>query len=521
VLQPNQHLHAYRLIERIGSGGMGEVWKAEDTRLGRIVAIKVLPPSVSADIEAIGRLKREARTAAQLYHPNVATIHAIEQEGDLIFIVMELVEGEPLSRVFKRGQVAEADLCRIGRGVAEALAAAHEKGIVHRDIKPDNIIVSGNRVKVLDFGIAKQVGLQTTTSDSPTAFMTQQGMIVCTVQYMSPEQAIGKPLDARTDIFSLGVVLYEGATGRLPFVGESMTDTLTRIIRDDPPPPATSAGMAAIILRCMRKNRDERFATAAELAEALDRQMVVATTAPYTKAAAPTVIEPAPKRRALWPWIAVAAVILLGAIVWALVPPRPAKRGEGPRSGGEGPQPTPPPVATVNVTAAPSPPPSTVSEVKPTPKPAAPHPASGHPLPASRGEGVQDANALYNEAMSQLFNGDGKDARQTLRRVLEIDPHYARAHLRIGEIALVNRRCDNAAPALQKAFADSDRLDPREQALTQLGLAICSGDRQEAHRIAREIHRDHPGDIDLERIAKSWPGMILPPQRFRRQDRLP
>src|SRR5260370_25941561 len=176
----------------------------------------------------------------------------------------------------------------MGRGVADDSAKANAKGIVHRDIKPDNIIVSGNRVKVLDFGIAKQVGLQT-TSDSPTAFMTQQGMIVGTVQYMSPEQAIGKPLDARTDIFSLGVVLYQGTTGRLPFVGESMTDTITRIIRDEPPPPATSAGLPSIILRCMRKNRDERFATAAEAAEAPDRQMAIPSAAPHTKPTAPRV----------------------------------------------------------------------------------------------------------------------------------------------------------------------------------------------------------------------------------------
>ena len=496
---------------------MGEVWKAEDTRLGRIVAVKVLPPQVSADVEAVARLQREARTAAQLYHPNIATIHAIEQEGDLIFIVMELVDGEPLSRLFKRGRMAEAELCRIGRGVADALAAAHEKGIVHRDIKPDNIMVSGNRVKVLDFGIAKQVGLQTTTSDSPTAFMTQQGMILGTVQYMSPEQAMGKPLDTRTDIFSLGVVLYEGATGHLPFAGESMTDTIVRILRDDPPPPETSPGMRAIILRCMRKNREERYANASELANALEQQMAVASTAPYTAPA--TLIEPMPKRRVVWPWIAAAAVVVILGAIWAFVPhvsPRPAKRGEGPRSGGEGPRvEAKPPATTVTVTAPPAtppPPPPTIVE-KPT---ETPHPASGHPLPAPRREGAQE---LYNQAMSQLFSGDGKDARQTLHRILELDPHYAPARFRIGEMALVNRRCDNAMAPLQKALEDSDRLDARELALTQLGVAICSGDRGEAHRLAREIHRDHPGDLDLERIARSWPGMVLPPQRFRRGER--
>ena len=517
---------------------MGEVWKAEDTRLGRIVAIKVLPAAVSADVEAVGRLKREARTAAQLYHPNIAMIHAIEQEGDLIFIVEELVEGEPLSRMIARGPIPEADLCRIGRGVAEALAAAHEKEIVHRDIKPDNIIVNGNRVKVLDFGIAKQLGDQASSSTSPTAFMTQQGMIIGTVQYMSPEQALGKPLDFRTDIFSLGVVLYEAATGRLPFGGDTLTDTITRIIRDEPPLPAASAGLTSIIVRCMQKNRDDRFASAAEVADALDKQMQLASTSPYTNVpppaparppAPPTVIAPAspPRRSMAWVWVAAAVIVLLGAAivagVWTMQRPKP--------------KPAPPapvkavavaPKAAVTVTA----PPSTISEVPPTPAPVtqttettettAPHPASGHPLPAERGEGEQQpqpaetADSLYNQAMSDLMSADQKDARQTLHRVVEIDPHYARAYMRIGEIALINRRCENATPAFEKALADADRLDSREKSLVELGMAICSNNGMESHRIAREIRQANPGDVDLERIGRSWPGMVLPMGRFRR-----
>src|SRR5712691_4562135 len=239
MVRADENLGAYRLIERIGAGGMGEVWKAEDPRLGRTVAIKILPASISADAEALARMRREARTAAQLYHPNIATIHSIEEDGERLFIVMEYVAGEPLTKLIQRRAMSEADVCRVGRGVAEALAEAHEKGIVHRDIKPDNIIVNGQRVKVLDFGIAKRVGVESSTSESPTAFMTQQGIIVGTVHYMSPEQALGKPLDARTDIFSLGVVLYQAATGRLPFHGETITETITQIVRDEPPDPAT------------------------------------------------------------------------------------------------------------------------------------------------------------------------------------------------------------------------------------------------------------------------------------------
>src|SRR3954447_4989608 len=320
VLAPDQHLGPYRLIARVGAGGMGEVWRAEDTRLGRTVAIKVLPPSVLADVEATARLKREARTAAQLYHPSIATIHSIEQDGDQIFIVEEFVEGESLTNVIKRGGLSESEICRIGRAVADALAEAHAKGIVPRDIKPDNIVVSGNRVKVLDFGIAKQVGVVgAPSSDTPTAFVTQQGMILGTIHYMSPEQALGKTIDGRTDVFSLGVVLYEMATGRRPFGGETITETMTQIIRDEPAEPVTvnpgiSPEMNEIIQRSLRKNAAERF-SAAELVTALDAQIGRAPTAPYTsanevtaKAAAPTLLtgaktvqEAAPKRRSAAP----------------------------------------------------------------------------------------------------------------------------------------------------------------------------------------------------------------------------
>src|ERR1051325_4791121 len=207
-------------------------------------------------------MKREARTAAQLYHPNIATIHAFEEAEGRTFIAMEDVPGEPLTNLIRRGPMEEADLCRVARTVSEAMAEAHEKGIVHRDIKPDNIIVNGPRVKGLDFGIAKQVEPQNVDANDPTTVLTQQGMIIGTVYYMSPEQALGKPLDARTDLFSLGVVLYQAVTGHLPFLGETTTDTITRIVRDEAPlPQHVSRGLATIIHRCLRKNRDDRFAS--------------------------------------------------------------------------------------------------------------------------------------------------------------------------------------------------------------------------------------------------------------------
>src|ERR1041385_4745420 len=217
---------------------------------------------------------------------------------------MEFVDGEPLSRIIARGPLPESEVCRIGRGVADALAEAHEQGIVHRDIKPDNIIVRGQRVKVLDFGIAKRVGAESISSDAPTSFVTQQGMILGTVHYMSPEQALGKPLDARTDLFSLGIVLYEAATGKLPFRGETVTETITRIVRDEPEPPraanpSITPGLALLIERCLRKDREQRIGSATELSAALEKlsavvatePMTAAMTEPMVAAAAPTVIE--------------------------------------------------------------------------------------------------------------------------------------------------------------------------------------------------------------------------------------
>src|SRR5712692_9845467 len=271
----------------------------------------------------IGRLRREARTAAQLNHPNIATIHSIEEADGRLFIVMEFVDGESLTNIIKRG-ISEAELCRIGRSVADALAEAHAKGIVHRDIKPDNIIVSGTRVKVLDFGIAKQVGPAAAASDAPTAaYMTQQGMILGTIHYMSPEQALVKPLDGRTDIFSLGIILYEAATGRLPFHGDTITETMKQIIRDERQEPARvnpkiSAGLNAIIQRCLRKNRDERYANASELGKALEQQLGRASTARYTKAPPTVLTASQPRRRSNWIWIAAVILLTIGAAVVAM-----------------------------------------------------------------------------------------------------------------------------------------------------------------------------------------------------------
>ena len=485
MLAPDTHLGSYRLIARIGAGGMGEVWKGEDTRLGRTVAIKVLPPSVAADHEATARLRREARTAAQLYHPNIAMIHAIEQEGDRIFIVMEYVEGEPLSKVIKRGALSEAELCRIGRGVADALAEAHAKGIVHRDIKPDNVIVNGQRVKVLDFGIAKQVETPATTSqDAPTAFMTQQGMIVGTVHYMSPEQALGKSLDARTDIFSLGVVLYEAATGRMPFTGETATETMMHIIRDEPPDPArfnVSPGMKAIIEKCLRKNREERFASAADLAAALEQQLGQASTDPYTaavtqvRAALPTVIDravPPPRKSGRWLWLVLGAILLTAGVIGAIASRRVTVTPPAPAPATAATQ--PPATTAVTVTAPPAP---QIVETKTTPPAPPPRKAPAAP-----------------------------DARE---------------HFRRGQRAMFDRNFPEARAEYEAAWLDKEHLDARERHFVRLGMAVVNRNRFEGRKVAMEIERLWPGDPDLERIKREFGEEAPPPRPLRPRWRKP
>jgi hypothetical protein len=555
VLAPEQHLGPYRLIARVGAGGMGEVWRAEDSRLGREVAIKVLPPSFVADVEATARLKREARTAAQLYHPSIATIHSIEQDGDHIFIVEEFVEGESLTSVIKRGGMSEAEICRIGRAVADALSEAHAKGIVHRDIKPDNIIVAGNRVKVLDFGIAKQVGVVgAPAANTPTAFVTQQGMILGTIHYMSPEQALGRTIDGRTDVFSLGVVLYEMATGRRPFGGETITETMTQIIRDEPPEPllvnpGISPEMNRIIQRSLVKNVAERF-TAAELVTALDAQLGRAKTTPYAAgsaamtvgtAAAPTIITgsqvktvqelPAPRhRRKRWALItimlAVAAAIAAVVATRQTAPPRTVVQRPAAPPSTTSVNVIAPPAATIVETTTTAPPvvkPHTASVKKPEIEATPPVAAAPTPPPAAVDTAAKphaDADLLYATAVSELVNGDPQRARQTLRRVLEQDPHYAKAHFRMGEIALFNRKLDPATEELNLALVDADRLDEREQQVARLALALAARNRFEVGRLAGEIWQRWPGDPDVTRMHATFPGMFPDVNRERGRRRL-
>ncbi len=262
----------YRIGTAIGAGGMGEVYRATDTKLARDIALKVLPPAMANDPDRLARFQREARAVAALNHPNVVTVYSVEESDDVHFITMELLEGEPLDRLISAKGLPSDRIIEIAGAIAEALAAAHEKGIVHRDLKPANVMVTNEgRVKVLDFGLAKDVGAETANGATmASAGYTQAGMVMGTPAYMSPEQVAGRPLDHRSDIFSFGVMLHEMATGRRPFEGNSSAELISSILRDSPPSvtelrPELSSDIARVIRRCLEKEPRHRVQTARDV----------------------------------------------------------------------------------------------------------------------------------------------------------------------------------------------------------------------------------------------------------------
>jgi serine/threonine protein kinase len=269
-----QTVSHYRVLSKLGVGGMGVVYEAEDIRLGRHVALKFIPEHLVKDQRSLERFTREARAASQLNHPNICTIHDIEDNGGHPFIVMEKLEGESLKQRIHGKAIELDDLLDIAVQVADALAASHAKGIVHRDIKPANIFLTPNgQVKILDFGLAKLAkdgSVGTSTDSSLEESLTQVGVIPGTAVYMSPEQARSEVLDARSDIFSFGVVLFEMATGKKPFTGSNVVMTLHAVMNSKPPSPRSinpvvPAELEAIIGKAMEKDRNQRYQNAAEM----------------------------------------------------------------------------------------------------------------------------------------------------------------------------------------------------------------------------------------------------------------
>jgi TolB-like protein/Tfp pilus assembly protein PilF/tRNA A-37 threonylcarbamoyl transferase component Bud32 len=330
TLAAGTKLGSYEILSPLGKGGMGEVYRAKDVRVDRVVALKVLPEEFFESEERRGRFEREAKLLASLNHPGIATLYSFEEifsssssssSVSRHVLVMELVEGEGLDARAAAGPLPLEETLSFARQIAEALEAAHEKGIVHRDLKPANVMVTKNgRVKVLDFGLAKIAasgdGAQV-DSELATDMRTQEGVVVGTVPYMSPEQAQGRQLDHRTDIFSLGVIVYELATGQRPFRGDSSAELLSSILRDTPRPagelrPGLPAGLDRLIGRCLEKDRDQRYATARELAADLGELQRDPTSPTRPAAAAPL---RAPKKLVLAGVAGLVVLLAAGAFV--------------------------------------------------------------------------------------------------------------------------------------------------------------------------------------------------------------
>ncbi len=335
-----ESINHYKITAKLGEGGMGAVYRATDTRLGREVALKILPEKFARDRQRMGRSQREAEVLASLDHPHISTIHGLEVDGDVQALVLELVEGPTLAERIAEGRIPIEEVLGTALEIAQALEAAHEKGIIHRDLKPANVkITLEGKVKVLDFGLAKALGPELTQQElanSPTLTMeaTQEGVVLGTAAYMSPEQARGKPVDKRTDIWAFGCVLLECLTGEQEFGGETLSDSIAKILQKDPDwealPKDTPLAIRRLLRRCLEKDPQLRLRDIGdariEIGEALSEPVDVG-------------FEPASRRPPLWrrlaPWMAVPLLVVLA---WSLkpdapVPEKPISRWEIPSPG--------------------------------------------------------------------------------------------------------------------------------------------------------------------------------------------
>jgi serine/threonine protein kinase/Tol biopolymer transport system component len=318
MLSPGTVLGSYQILSALGAGGMGEVYRARDAKLGRDVAIKILPEAFAADPDRLARFQREAQVLAALNHPNIAAIHGLDDSNGLRFLVLELVDGEALDARLKGGALPFDEALAIARQIVDALEAAHEKGIIHRDLKPANVMLtSDGRVKVLDFGLAKieanEAGASGALSHSPTLTFaaTQAGVILGTAAYMSPEQAKGRPTDKRSDVWSFGCVLFEMLSGKRAFEGEDVSDTLAAILRGDPDwnalPAAVPPHIRSILERCLQKDRKTRIPDLSVVRFLMDDGSLPAS--------APSLSSASPITRLSIGWQAAAAVLFVATAV--------------------------------------------------------------------------------------------------------------------------------------------------------------------------------------------------------------
>jgi TolB-like protein/Tfp pilus assembly protein PilF len=317
TLSAGSRLGPHEIVAPLGAGGMGEVYRAKDSRLGREVAIKVLPTAFAADPERLRRFELEARSASALNHPNIVTVHDVGEHEGTPYVVLELLEGQTLRERLAAGALGARKAAEYAVQIAHGLAAAHEKGIVHRDLKPDNVFITRDgRVKILDFGLAK-TGHETTgasATNAPTEVGTEPGVVMGTVGYMSPEQVRGQPADQRSDLFAFGAMLYEMLTGKRAFAGDSAVETMNAILNAEPPEPSRSQAevtpaLDRIVRRCLEKSPAERFQSARDLAFALGEASSVAS--------ASAVRPPAAGRKRRLGLTLLAALLLLLAALFA------------------------------------------------------------------------------------------------------------------------------------------------------------------------------------------------------------
>src|SRR6184192_760579 len=320
----------YEVLAPLGAGGMGEVYRAKDTRLGRDVAIKILPKDMSADPERKQRFQREAKTISSLNHPNICTLHDIGSQDGLDYLVMECVEGETLAKRLEKGPLPLEEVLKYGVQIASALDMAHRNGVVHRDVKPGNVMLTRTGAKVLDFGLAKPAALvltgATLSAATPRTPMTEEGTIVGTFQYMAPEQVEGKEADARSDIFSLGAVLYEMATGKRAFSGKSQASIVAAILASEPQPissvqPMCPPALDRVVAGCLAKDPEERWQTAHDVK--LQLQWIAEG---GSQAGLPAPVAARRKSRERLAWgVAAAALLAAAALGFGFVRRAPAK----------------------------------------------------------------------------------------------------------------------------------------------------------------------------------------------------
>ncbi len=333
ALTAGTRLGPYEVLTPIGAGGMGEVYRARDSRLGREVAIKVLPASFSNDPDRLRRFEQEAKAAGLLNHPNITAVYDIGTHEGALYVVSELLEGETLRAVLAGGRLPPRKAIDYALQMAHGLAAAHEKGIVHRDLKPENLFVTKDgRIKILDFGLAKlthaEEGSGEKTNVPTAAAATEPGVVLGTIGYMAPEQVRGRQADVRSDIFSFGAILYEMLSGNRAFHGDSAADTMSAILREDPPDLSVtnqniSPGLERIVRHCLEKNPEQRFHSAHDLA--FDLESLSGLSAPGTR---PSPATPAPSRRGVLG--AAALAILAAAVAAAYLAGRKVEKGSGP-----------------------------------------------------------------------------------------------------------------------------------------------------------------------------------------------